>query len=343
HRPAQLTLLPHSFPSRAMDENQTKHPDFLLLGLASWPEHEHLFLALFFTLYLLNMLGNLLIILLICSNGQLLHAPMYFFLSHFSFMDISVTSTTIPKMLHNLYMGRKNITYASCLAQMYFFMAFDPTKNFLLGAMALDCCMAICQPLHYPVVMSPTRCHIMVSIAWLLAHLHSLMHTVLMSQQSFCDQDIHHFFCDSQPLLVMACSEKHLNEMLNFFEGGIIIIGNFLLILVSYALIVHAVLWVPSAQGQGKAFQTCASHLIVVTLFYGTAIGVYFQSLSTYSGDKDKVATVMYTVVTPMLNLFIYSLRNADMKAALHRSLAKLRNIIYSHSSATSTLGGTVL
>nr|XP_028568866.1 olfactory receptor 1361-like [Podarcis muralis] len=310
-------------------ENHTSQPDFILLGLSSGQEQDRLFLALFLILYLLNLLGNLLIILLIRSDAQLLHAPMYFFLSHLSLVDVCFTSTTIPKMLRNLHTGHKNIAYAGCLAQMYFFVAFAITENFLLGSMAFDRFVAICQPLHYSLVMSPMRCHVMVFIAWLLAHLHSLLHTVLMSRLSFCSpRHIHHFFCDSQPLLVMACSEKNLNEILNFYEGGSIVIGNFILILISYAFIFRAVLRVSSSQGRSKAFQTCASHLTVVTLFYGSAIGVYFRPLSSYSGDKDKIATVMYTVVTPMLNPFIYTLRNADMKAALHRALEKVRNAL---------------
>ncbi|XP_063150147.1 olfactory receptor 1L4-like [Candoia aspera] len=304
------------------ENDNTSHPDFLLLGLSTRPEQEHFLFAVFLILYLLNVIGNLLIILLIRSDSQLLHAPMYFFLSHLSFVDICFTSTTIPKMLHNLRTSCKTIAFTNCMIQMYLFLAFAITENFLLGAMALDRFTAICQPLHYPVLMKPLKCHLMVFVAWLLAHLHSLLHTILMSRLSFCDhREIPHFFCDFQPLVVMACSNKSLSEMLSFFEGGTIIIGNFILILVSYIRIVQVVLQVPSSQGRSKAFQTCASHLIVVTLFYGSAIGVYFRPLSSYSGDKDKVATVMYTVVTPMLNPFIYSLRNADMKAALHRAL----------------------
>ncbi|XP_039196186.1 olfactory receptor 1L4-like isoform X1 [Crotalus tigris] len=307
----------------------TSHPDFLLLGLSTRPEQEHFLFVIFLILYLLNVTGNLLIIFLIRSDARLLHAPMYFFLSHLSFVDVCFTSTTIPKMLHNLRTGCKNIAFTNCMIQMYLFLAFAITENFLLGAMALDRFMAICLPLRYPVLMKPLQCHIMVFVAWLLAHLHALLHTVLMSRLSFCDRhEIPHFFCDFQPLVVMACSNKSLSEMLSFFEGGTIIIGNFILILVSYIRIVQVVLQVPSGQGRSKAFQTCASHLIVVTLFYGSAIGVYFRPLSSYSGDKDKVATVMYTVVTPMLNPFIYSLRNADMKAALHRALDKLRNAL---------------
>ncbi|XP_048362931.1 olfactory receptor 1L4-like [Sphaerodactylus townsendi] len=306
--------------------NHTSRPDFLLMGLSTRPEQEGFLLALFLTLYLLNLVGNLLIILLIRSDVQLSSTPMYFFLSHLSFVDICFTSTTIPKMLHNLQMGRKNIDFASCMAQLYFFMAFAITENFLLGSMALDRFVAIRQPLHYLLLMNPVRCSVMVFIAWALAHLHSFMHTLLMSQLSFCGHhNIPHFFCDFQPLIVMACSQKQLSEMLSFFEGGTIIIGNFILILISYAFIIQTVFQLPSAQGRSKAFRTCLSHLTVVILFYSSAIGVYFRPLSSYAGDKDKVATVMYTVVTPMLNPFIYSLRNNDMKAALRRGLEKLR------------------
>ncbi|XP_054859831.1 uncharacterized protein LOC129346512 [Eublepharis macularius] len=310
-------------------DNRTSRPDFLLLGLSTRPEQDGLLFALFLALYLLNLSGNLLIVLLIRSDAQLFSTPMYFFLSHLSFVDVCFTSTTIPKMLHNLRVGRKNIAYASCLAQMYFFIAFAITENFLLGAMALDRFVAIRQPLHYTLLMNPVRCHLMVFVAWALAHLHSFMHTVLMSRVSFCGRRlIPHFFCDFQPLVVMACAKKHLSEMLSFFEGGTIIIGNFILILISYAFIVQTVLRLPSAQGRSKAFQTCASHLTVVILFYCSAIGVYFRPLSSYSGDKDKMATVMYTVVTPMLNPFIYSLRNGDMKAALRRALERLRGSV---------------
>ncbi|XP_077180551.1 olfactory receptor 1L4-like [Paroedura picta] len=300
--------------------NHTSQPDFFLMGLSSGPEQEGPLFALFLSLYLLNLLGNFLIILLIRSDAQLSSTPMYFFLSHLSFVDICFTSTTIPKMLHNLRVGRKNITFASCMAQLYFFIAFAITENFLLGTMALDRFVAIRHPLHYFLLMNPARCHLMAFVAWTFAHTYSLMHTVLMSRLPFCGRrNIPHFFCDFQPLIVMACAEKRLSEMLSYFEGGTIIIGNFLLILVSYTFIIQTVLRVPSAQGRSKAFQTCASHLTVVILFYSSAIGVYFRPLSSYSGDKDKVATVIYTVVTPMLNPFIYSLRNKDMKDALQR------------------------
>ncbi|XP_060109255.1 olfactory receptor 1L4-like [Heteronotia binoei] len=307
-------------------ENHSSCPDFLLMGFSTEPEQEAPLLVIFLTLYLLNLMGNLLIIILIRFDAQLSTTPMYFFLSHLSTVDICFTSTTIPKMLNNLRVGRKNITFAGCMAQMYFFMAFAITENFLLGAMALDRFVAICQPLHYFLLMNSNRCHLMVFVAWSLAHLHSFMHTVLMSRLSFCGHRlIPHFFCDFQPLVVMACPPKHLSEMLSFFEGGTIIIGNFILILISYAFILQAVLHVPSTHGRSKAFQTCASHLTVVILFYSSAIGVYFRPLSSYSGEKDKVATVFYTVVTPMLNPFIYTLRNEDMKAACRRALEKLR------------------
>lgn len=227
-------------------------------------------------------------------------------------------------MLVNMLTQRKTILFAQCLAQMYFFVAFGITDSFLLAAMAIDHYVAICNPLHYTTTMNPRRCLMLVITSWLVSHLHSLTHTILMARLSFCGPNIiHHFFCDVQPLLMLSCSDTSVNELLAFTEGSFVIMSPFLFIIVSYVCITRAVLRVPSGRGRFKVFSTCGSHLTVVTLYYGTAISVYIRPSSTYSVTKDSVVTVIYTVVTLMLNPFIYSLRNKDMKQALHKLMRK--------------------
>jgi olfactory receptor len=203
---------------------------------------------------------------------------------------------------------------------MYFFVAFGITDSFLLAAMAIDRYMAICNPLHYIKTMSPRHCLLLVMASWVVSHLHSLTHTILMGRLSFCGSNvIHHFFCDVQPLLTLSCSDTSINEILGFTEGSFVIMSPFIFIIFSYVFIACAVLKVPSGGGRYKVFSTCGSHLTVVALFYGTIISVYIRPSSTYSVTKDRVVTVIYTVVTPMLNPFIYSLRNNDMKKALRK------------------------
>lgn len=223
-------------------------------------------------------------------------------------------------MLVNMLTQRKTILFAHCLAQMYFFVAFGITDSFLLAVMAIDRYVAICNPLHYTTTMNPRRCLLLVITSWLVSHLHSLTHTILMARLSFCGPNIiHHFFCDVQPLLMLSCSDTSVNELLAFTEGSFVIMSPFLFIIVSYVCITRAVLRVPSGRGRFKVFSTCGSHFTVVSLFYGTILSVYIRPSSTYSVTKDRVVTVIYTVVIPMLNPFIYSLRNKDMKYALRK------------------------
>uniref|UniRef100_A0A452T8L0 Olfactory receptor n=1 Tax=Ursus maritimus TaxID=29073 RepID=A0A452T8L0_URSMA len=290
---------------------------FILLGLSSNPQLQKPLFAIFLIMYLVTVMGNLLIILVIHSDSRL-HTPMYFFLSNLSFTDICFTTVIVPKMLANLLSETKAISF--CLTQMYFFVTCAITDSFLLAAMAIDRYMAICNPLHYTMTMSPQRCLLLVMASWVLSHLHSLTHTILMSRLTFCGPNvIHHFFCDVQPLLTLSCSDTSVNELLAFTEGSFVIMSPFILIIVSYVFITRAVLRVPSGRGRYKVFSTCGSHLTVVALFYGTAISVYIRPSSTYSVTKDRVVTVIYTVVIPMLNPFIYSLRNKDMKRALRK------------------------
>nr|XP_005901538.1 PREDICTED: olfactory receptor 1361 [Bos mutus] len=290
--------------------NLTLVSEFLLLGLSEDPKQQRLLFILFLSMYLVTQLGNLSIILAIATDVRL-HTPMYFFLANLAFVDICFTSTTIPKMLANHVSGHKGIPYAGCLTQMFFFMWFA-------SAMAYDRYEAICHPLHYAMSVTPQLCSLLVAASWTAAFGNSLTHTVLLTRLSFCTHNqIPNFFCDLSPLLKLACSDTFLNNAMVYTVGALPIIAPFVGILVSYTCIFAAVLRIPSTRGKWKAFSTCGSHLSVVSLFYGTIIGVYFSPMSSHTAQKDTAAAVMYTVVTPMLNPFIYSLRNSDMKGAL--------------------------
>ncbi|XP_070236286.1 olfactory receptor 1L4-like [Bos mutus] len=302
--------------------NQSHITEFLLLGLSSDPKQQVWLFASFLVMHLVNVGGNSVIIAAIQGDVRL-HTPMYFFLSNLSFVDICFTNVIVPRMLANMQSKSKKVPFTQCLTQMYFFVACAITDSFLLAAMALDRYMAICHPLRYTTTMNPRCCLQLVTASWLVSHLHSLTHTILMARLSFCGPNIiHHFFCDVQPLLMLSCSDTSLNELLAFTEGSFVIMSPFIFITVSYVYITRAVLRVPSGRGRYKVFSTCGSHLTVVALYYGTAISVYIRPSSTYSVTKDRVVTVIYTVVIPMLNPFIYSLRNRDMKQAL-RKLAR--------------------
>ncbi|EGW04568.1 olfactory receptor 1 isoform X1 [Cricetulus griseus] len=306
-----------------MEGNQTVITQFLLLGLPIPPEHHHLFYALFLTMYLTTVLGNLIIIILILLDSHL-HTPMYLFLSNLSFSDLCFSSVTMPKLLHNMQTQDPSIPYGGCLAQIYFFLFFGDLGNFLLVAMAYDRYVAICFPLHYTSIMSPKLCVSLLVLSWVLTTFHAMLHTLLMARLSFCDDNvIPHFFCDMSAMLKLACSDTHVNEVVIFIVVSIFLVLPFALIIMSYVRIVSSILKAPSSQGIYKAFSTCGSHLSVVSLFYGTVIGVYLCPSTNNSTVKETVMSMMYALVTPMLNPFIYSLRNRDIKEALIRVLCK--------------------
>ncbi|KAM7231742.1 hypothetical protein CapIbe_016503 [Capra ibex] len=306
--------------------NQTTVSEFLLLGLPIESEHQNLFYALFLAMYVTTVLGNLLILVLICLDPHL-HTPMYLFLSNLSFSDLCFSSVTMPKLLQDMQSRDPSIPYAGCLTQMYFFLFFADLEDFLLVAMAYDRYVAICFPLHYTAIMGPRLCLFLVVLPWILTTFHAMLHTLLMARLHFCEDNvIPHFFCDSSALLKLSCSDTRVNELVIFFVGGLIIVIPFLLIIMSYARIVSSILKVPSAKGICKAFSTCGSHLTVVSLFYGTIIGLYLCPSANNSAVKETVMSMMYTVVAPMLNPFIYSLRNKDMKGALRRVFCKKKN-----------------
>ncbi|XP_037363863.1 olfactory receptor 7A5-like [Talpa occidentalis] len=297
--------------------NQTHISEFILLGLSEEAVLRPFLFWLFLSMYLITLVGNLLIILAIITDSHL-HTPMYFFLSNLSFTDICFTSTIIPKMLLNIQMQSKVITFEGCLSQMYFFMLFAGLDNFLLTVMAYDRFVAICHPLHYMVIMNPKFCGLLLFASWLLIILDSLLHTLMVLQLSFCTQlEIPHFFCEFNQVIQLACSDTFINDLLVYFATGLLGIIPLTGILFSYSKIVTSVLRISSASGKYKDFSTCGSHLSVVSLFYGTGLGVYLSSAATENSRDTAIASVMYTVVTPMMNPFIYSLRNKDIKQAL--------------------------
>ncbi|XP_066468825.1 olfactory receptor 1f45-like [Tiliqua scincoides] len=307
--------------------NITFVSEFILLGISSWQEWNMLFFTIFFIMYIVTLIGNLAIILAISLDGHLHHTPMYFFLSNLSLVDICFTTSVVPKMLADILSGVRKISYGGCLTQMYFFIAFGITDSFLLASMALDRYLAICRPLHYATVISGQVCWLLVAASWLISHLHSLLHTLLMSRLSFCaSNQVPHFFCDVFPLLKISCSKTQLNTLIVHTEGALIVNGALVFVAFSYARILMAVLRIPSTEGKRKTFSTCGSHLTVVALFYGTVIWVYFQPSSSFSAEKDTLASIMYTIVTPMLNPFIYTLRNDKMKEALRKLFGRKLN-----------------
>ncbi|XP_035873173.1 olfactory receptor 1J4-like [Phyllostomus discolor] len=296
-------------------ENQSSVSEFLLLGLPIRPGQQGVFFALFLGMYLTTVLGNLLIILLIRLDSRL-HTPMYFFLSHLALTDVSFSSVTVPKMLMNMQTQQQSIPYVGCISQLYFFILFGSVDNFLLAVMAYDRYVAICHPLLYTTIMREGLCVLLVAALWIIACAHALLYTGLLVQLSFCANNVvTHFFCDLTVLLKLSCSDISLNELVIFTEGGMLYFLSLAIVLGSYIHIGTIILRAPSTKRLLKAFSTCGSHLLVVSLFYGTLAVVYFLSSSWDS--KNIIASVMYTVVTPMLNPFIYSLRNRDIKQAL--------------------------
>ncbi|XP_027944664.1 olfactory receptor 7C1-like [Eumetopias jubatus] len=301
--------------------NQTSVTEFLLLGFSQASVYQPLLFGLFLSMYLVTVLGNLLIILAISSDSRL-HTPMYFFLSNLSFADISFVSTTVPKMLVNIQTQSKSITYAGCITQMYFFMVFGGMDTFLLTVMAYDRFVAICHPLHYPVIMNLRLCGLLVLMSWLISLSYSLIQSLLILRLSFCTNwVIPHFYCELAKALTLACSDTLVNHILLYMVTSLLGIVPFSGILFSYTRIASSILRIPTANGKYKAFSTCASHLSVVSLFYGTGLGVYLSSDA--SSWRGMITSVMYTMVTPMLNPFIYSLRNRDIKRALQNVLGR--------------------
>ncbi|XP_037694001.1 olfactory receptor 6Q1 [Choloepus didactylus] len=303
-------------------QNWTQVTEFVMVGFAGVHEAHFLFFTLFLTMYLFTVVENLAIILVVSLDHQLWR-PMYFFLTHLSCLEISYTSVTVPKMLTGFIGvdGGKNISYAGCLSQLFIFTFLGATECFLLAAMAYDRYVAICMPLRYGALVSWGTCIHLAAACWLVGFLTPIFPIYLMSQLKFCGPNvIDHFFCDASPLLALSCSDVTLKETTDFLVSLAVLLASFSVITVSYGNIVWTLLHIRSAAERRKAFSTCAAHLIVVSLFYGTLFFMYVRTKMASSMNFNKVISVFYSIVTPMFNPLIYSLRNKEVKGALGRA-----------------------
>ncbi|XP_053223935.1 olfactory receptor 5I1-like [Podarcis raffonei] len=314
------------------DGNETTVTHFVLLGFASSPAIQVVLFMVFLMLYSLVLLGNIGLMVLIRTSPQL-QSPMYFFLSNLSLVDLCYCSVIVPKMLVNFLVTKKGISYAGCGLQFYFFCTFADTESFILATMAYDRYVAICNPLLYTVIMSPRLCFLLVALSYLGGTLSALVHTCFAFRLSFCGPNvINHFFCDLPLLLKLSCSDTSLNELLLYTYGSSVEIMSSIIIIISYVLIVISVLKMHSATARSKTFSTCASHLTSVIIYEGTLLFIYSRPSSWYSPTSDKYISVFYTIVIPVLNPLIYSLRNKDVKNALRRTIVTKVFVRESHN-----------
>ncbi|XP_065272081.1 olfactory receptor 10A4-like [Emys orbicularis] len=303
--------------------NHTVVTQFFFVAFSNSLELQISLFFLVLLLYLITVVGNILIIMITVVDPAL-QSPMYFFLRNLSFLEIGYTSATIPKMLVNFLSEDTSISFLGCATQMYFFSFLGITECCLLAAMAYDRYMAICHPLRYTAKMSRGVCLQLSTVSWLIGVLMGVGQTTFMFTLPYCGPNkINHFFCDLPPLLKLACTETYRNEIAVFTIAVTFVMVPFLLILVSYIRILHTILSIPSAAGRSKTFSTCSSHLIVVTLFFGSGIVTYLRPKSSYSLNTDKLLSLFYSVVSPMLNPLIYSLRNKEVKEAVRRVMAR--------------------
>ncbi|XP_049635702.1 olfactory receptor 5T1-like [Suncus etruscus] len=297
---------------------------FILMGFTDDFEMQVLLFLLFLAIYTFTLIGNLGLVVLVIGDTRL-HTPMYYFLSVLSFLDACYSSVVTPKMLVNFLSENKGISYVGCAMEMFLFVTFGTTECFLLAAMAYDRYVAIYNPLLYSVSMSP-RVYVSLMISsYIGGIMHASVHTVATFTLSFCDSnEIRHVFCDIPPLLAISCSDTHINQLLLFYFVGSIEIVTILIVLVSYSFILLAILRMNSAEGRRKVFSTCGSHLTGVSVYHGTILFMYVRPSSSYALDHDMIVSIFYTIVIPMLNPIIYSLRNKDVKEAAKRVFGKI-------------------
>ena len=302
-------------------QNRSSLTEFILMGVTKQPELQTPLFGAFLIIYTITVVGNLGMIILTQVDSWL-HTPMYFFIKYLAFIDLGNSTVICPKMLVNFVVDQNTISYYACATQLAFFLMFIIREFFILSAMAYDCYMAICNPLLYNVIMSQRLCHMLVGIPYLYSTFQALMFTIRIFTLTFCGSNvINHFYCDDVPLLLMLCSNAQEIELLIILFSAFNLISSLLVILMSYILILTVIFQIRSAESRKKAFSTCGSHLMVVVVFYGSLLFMYMQPNTTHSFDTDKMASVFYTLVIPMLNPFIYSLRNKEVKSAFQMVL----------------------
>uniref|UniRef100_A0A8D2A6Z8 Olfactory receptor n=1 Tax=Sus scrofa TaxID=9823 RepID=A0A8D2A6Z8_PIG len=297
--------------------------EFFLLGFSSLGDLQLVLFVIFLCLYLIILSGNITIISVIRLDHSL-HTPMYFFLSVLSTSETFYTIVILPKMLINLLSVLRTLSFVSCASQMYFFLGFAVTNSLLLGVMGYDRYAAICQPLHYPILMSWRVCGQLAATCIVNGFLISLVGTTLVFSLPFCGSNkVNHYFCDISPVIHLASAETYINQLVIFICGILVLVVPLTCICISYGFIVSTILKIPSTEGKQKAFSTCASHLIVVIVHYGCASFVYLRPSAKYTTGKDRLVTVTYTIITPLLNPMVYSLRNKDVQLAIRKMIGK--------------------
>ncbi|XP_005408081.1 PREDICTED: olfactory receptor 5B12-like [Chinchilla lanigera] len=309
-------------------ENISEVTEFILVGLTDALELQVPLFIIFTVIYFITLVGNLGLVVLIVLDSRL-HMPMYFLLCNLSLVDCVYASAVSPKVLAGLLTGDKIISYKACAAQMFFFAAFATAESFLLASMAYDRYAAVCRPLHYTSTMTTAMCVLLISGSYASGLLQSSLHVAFTFHLSFCHSNVvNHFFCDIPPLLALSCSDVYANEMVLFVMAAYNVFFTLFVILNSYLFIFVTVLRMSSTEGRKKAFSTCASHLTTVSIFYGTIIFMYLQPSSSHSMDTDKMASVFYTMVIPMLNPVVYSLRNKEVKSAFKKVARKAKSAL---------------
>ncbi|XP_057585527.1 olfactory receptor 5AK2-like, partial [Hippopotamus amphibius kiboko] len=297
--------------------NNTEVTEFFLLGFGAQHKFQYVLFTVFLVIYGTSMVGNVEMVLLIKTDSRL-QTPMYFFLQHLAFVDICFTSVLTPKMLQNIIVENKSISFKGCVMQLLVYGTFGTSDAYLLAAMAVDHYVAICNPLHYPIVMSRRVCIQLVVVSYVMGSINASVHTGFTFSLVFCKGNIiNHFFCDVPPILALSSSNVDIKVMLLFVFVGFNLMLSVVVITFSYGNIIAAILKISSAAGRKKAFSTCASHLTAVTIFYGTLFYMYLQAHSNNAQENMKVASVFYGIVIPMLNPLIYSLRNKEVKDSL--------------------------
>ncbi|XP_055962718.1 olfactory receptor 13A1-like [Sorex fumeus] len=312
-------------PSRAMSSNKTLVMEFVLQGFSEHPELRLPLLGCFLSLYTLALVGNTVIIALISCSPSL-RSPMYFFLFNLATMDIICTSSVLPKALMGLALGENTISFPGCMAQLFFLLWSLSSELLLLTVMAYDRYVAICHPLHYSSIMSPRLCGALATGVWLICAINASVHTGLMVRLTFCGPNlITHFFCEIPPLLLLSCSPTLVNSIMTVLADAFYGVINFLLTLMSYGFIIASILRIRSAEGKRRAFSTCSSHLLVVSVYYSAVFCSYISPASSYGPERNKASGALYTALSPTLNPIIYSLRNTEVKNALERLIPRLK------------------